>query len=56
MIALLVPEISPGVGFCDVQEQHEEEELGILVGFVVLLLQSVFVFVLLVHFGFLCIY
>ena len=28
MIALLVPEISPGVGFCD---EEEEEELGILV-------------------------
>ena len=27
MIALLVPEISPGVGFCD----EDEDELGILV-------------------------
>ena len=29
----LVPEISPGVGFCDVneQQQHDEEGLGILV-------------------------
>ena len=31
MIPLLVPEISPGDGFCDVQRRGEDEELGILV-------------------------
>ena len=30
MIALLVPEISPGVGFCD-EHEEDKEELGILV-------------------------
>ena len=31
MIALLVPEISPGVGFCDEDGRTRTEELGILV-------------------------
>ena len=31
MIARLVPEISPGVGFCDEDKDEDEEELGILV-------------------------
>ena len=32
MISLLVPEISPCDGFCDVHERTDGEELGILGG------------------------
>ena len=42
MRALLVPEILPGVGFCD-EHQQEEQELGVLVvGYLQLCIYEIF--------------